>query len=62
VTGTRGRACSGKKTHTKRSEAAAHRARLIALGAAAEGIRVYRCRHCGHFHVGHSGPTGRIHR
>lgn len=60
MTGTRGRSCSGKKTHTKRPDADAHRARLIAGGAAPDGIRVYQCRHCGHFHVGHSGPAGRI--
>ena len=58
MTGTRGRACVGKKAHTTRADADAdaHRLRLIARGAAPEGIRAYRCRHCRHWHVGHSGP------
>lgn len=62
MTGTRGRACAGKKTHVDRRGAQAHRERLISQGATADGIRVYRCRHCRHWHVGHIGPTGRIRR
>lgn len=63
MTGTRGRACTGKKTHASRAGADEHRNRLIAAGAAPEGIRAYRCRHCGHWHVGHTGPaTGRTRR
>ena len=58
MTGTRGRACTGKKSHTSRQHAAEHRDQLIARGAAAEGLRAYRCRHCGSWHVGHTGPPG----
>lgn len=62
MTATRGRACTGKKSHTTRADADEHRARLIARGAAPAGIRIYHCRHCGFIHVGHVGPTGRIRR
>lgn len=62
MTGTRRRACTGKKSHSRRQDADAHRNRLIEQGAAPDGIRVYRCRHCGFLHIGHSGPTGKIHR
>ena len=58
MTGTRGRACTGKKTHTSRPGADEHRDQLITRGAAPEGIRVYRCRHCRMWHVGHTGPAG----
>lgn len=62
MTGTRGRACTGKKNHTNSEAAHAHRERLISQGAAPEGVRIYRCRHCRNWHVGHIGPTGRIRR
>lgn len=62
MTATRGRACIGKKSHTSRQAADAHRARLIEGGAAESRIRVYHCRHCGHWHVGHVGRHGRARR
>lgn len=50
----RARACDGKKAHDTRQGATDSMNILIGNGAA--GLRVYRCRFCGKWHVGH--PTG----
>jgi hypothetical protein len=55
-TTTRGRSCGGKERHSTAARAHAHRRRLIRRGAVR--LKVYPCRHCGGFHVGH-GPTPR---
>lgn len=56
----RSRACDGKAKHPSKDDAYAHRRSLIAGGAYAPMLRVYRCRFsppgAPHWHVGH--PTG----
>lgn len=48
---TRGRSCAGKRAHESQAAALDHLNRLIRAG----GVRLnaYRCRFCGHHHVGH---------
>lgn len=61
-TGTKGRACEGKKRHDDEAAALAHRARLIRRrGAWAPSLVAYRCpAGCGGWHVGHRlGMRGR---
>ncbi|MCT9932416.1 hypothetical protein N5079_19635 [Planotetraspora sp. A-T 1434] len=53
-TGTKGRACDGKRRHDSREAAAAALQRLVRKGAFKDWLTVYECPHCdGGFHVGH---------
>jgi hypothetical protein len=56
--GTRAQACAGKQAHARRAEATAHLWRLVAAGEYAGRLRVYRCRHCNGWHVGHWNRRG----
>lgn len=56
---TKARACDGKKRHDDQRGAEAHRLRLIRRGAAACRLKVYRCRWCKGWHVGHVAGTRR---
>jgi hypothetical protein len=58
-TGTKRQACEGKVRHASKREAVAHVRRKIRLGALASTLRVYRCDHCGGYHVGHYRPGKR---
>jgi len=50
------RPCWRKQQHPSRGAAEAHRRALLrqAHVIAADALNTYRCRHCGHFHVGHT--------
>lgn len=51
---TKGRACEGKRRYNTPAAAEVSRRSLIRnQGAAPQGLRVYRCRHCSGYHVGH---------
>jgi hypothetical protein len=45
--------CGSKQRHADKPTALAHRAAMIRAGTAMWRIHVYRCRHCGAWHVGH---------
>lgn len=49
----RARECGTKQRHATRAEAKAHRAALVRSGSPVSGLSIYRCPHCGAFHVGH---------
>lgn len=53
MTATRACACDGKRAHANRASAERHKAGLVEAGASPDALNVYRCRHCGLFHVGH---------
>lgn len=46
--------CVGKIRHDTKGGALVHRGRMVDQGAAAGAFEVYRCRHCGGWHVGHA--------
>lgn len=48
----RNRGCAGKRQHATRDEAFAQLASLRRRDTAI-GVHVYRCPHCGGWHVGH---------
>lgn len=47
------RSCRHKHAHPTRQDAHAALASLIARGASPYYMHVYKCRHCGGWHVGH---------
>lgn len=53
MTKTKNRGCNGKVRHETRAEAKAHLWSMVRRGAFVLWLNVYRCKHCGHFHVGH---------
>ena len=60
MTSTPARACGAKKRNPTRSDAQRQLARIVALrGAAPSSYTVYQCRHCGCWHIGHEGRSGR---
>lgn len=52
-TNTKTRGCGSKVRHVTRKKALAHLWRLVRRGAFLPWLNVYRCRHCGSWHVGH---------
>lgn len=51
---TKGRSCEGKQRHHTRQQAMAHLWSFVnKFGAAPVQVGVYRCRHCGFWHLGH---------
>jgi hypothetical protein len=50
---TRTNACDGKKKHRDRAAADRHRQRLIRNGSSPALMRVYPCKWCDSYHVGH---------
>ncbi|WP_214103194.1 hypothetical protein [Acrocarpospora catenulata] len=54
-TGTKNRACVGKKRNKDRAAAEAQIEREVTRGTSRDRLIIYRCDHCGHWHVGHVG-------
>jgi hypothetical protein len=46
--------CGTKKAHPTRQAARGHVWSLKSAGAAAWRLKVYRCKHCSSWHVGHN--------
>lgn len=60
MTRTPARGCQGKQRHDTKDQARTHLERLIRNGAARQRLEVYKCKHCGAYHVGHRlGSNGR---
>ncbi len=51
-----GTQCDGKVAHTSKQEAIDHRWGLVRQGYGS--FTVYRCPHCGRWHVGHGSARG----
>lgn len=58
MTRTPARGCQRKKAHETKDQARAHLERLIRNGAARTALEIYRCKHCGSYHVGHRLGSG----
>ncbi|MGD9530589.1 MAG: hypothetical protein AB7G36_10040 [Candidatus Nanopelagicales bacterium] len=58
-TGTKGRACTGKRRFETRAGAADVLARMRRQKHAGPLMGVYACRHCGGFHLGHKRTNAR---
>lgn len=53
---TKGRGCAGKRRHGTARAAEGHMRELVdRRGASPDRLNVYRCKHCGTWHVGHLG-------
>jgi hypothetical protein len=51
--------CTGKKMHSTAAKAQAARTWHVANGAPPASLQIYRCRHCGGYHMGHAaGSSG----
>lgn len=55
----RSRSCARKVRHETRADADSALSSLIRRGATAYDRHVYKCSHCGGFHVGHRVGGGR---
>lgn len=51
---TKNRECIGKQRHETKTEAANHLWSLVRAGTRRSAMSVYRCPHCGSWHVGHT--------
>lgn len=59
TTPTKTRSCTGKRRHPTKGAAQAALRTYIEQGASPGSMHVYRCRHCGGYHVGHLGRRAR---
>lgn len=50
---TKARECGNKTAHPSKAAAEAHAWSLVRAGTRAGRMAVYRCKHCGSWHVGH---------